>query len=378
MVDVNPVRIPQTPLKRRSMSDLGPTRPANAAAADGLAAALAAARSRLAGDGSGAAAARPRLVTFGETGAVRSLLTALFRESPFPAPAPPPPDQTVWWRWWLGERLVVVEMAPALLAAPVEPADWGAVEAALGLLAGDRRGRPMDGYVLVLPADLLAAHPDRAGDAAARLRAIAGEAAATLGWRAPVHLVVTGLQAVPGHDAFFAALPARTGNQPLGVRFDPVASDQRISGGRQDRPSRQNVAGWFSTLTRRLRQLRIGVLLAGSAETNRDGVFRFVEGLPALAPGLAAAAEGLAADGARINRSGAEGPDPDQSDPERPDPHRSAPGESPDMVRLGMVRSVYLTAPDAAASHLEDVADRFLVADAGLAGPVRPKPPRCV
>ena len=300
-----------------------------------MAAALAEARSRVTRDADRNPTTTPRFLTFGETGAVQSLLMAVFREAPFPS-AMAPGDHTLWWRWWLGERSTAVEMAPALLAGPEAADRWDRMEAALGLLAGDRRGRPLDGYLLVLAADVLAAHPDRAGDAAARLLAIVSEAEATLGWRAPIHLVVTGLQAVPGHDAFFAALPARVGSQPLGCRFDPETSDQIAPNGQPSRQPWQSVAGWFSTLTRRLRQLRMGSLLGGPPEANRDDVFRFVEGLPALAPGLAATA---------------------------------APFESGDGPRR--IGSVYLTAPNAAASHLEDVVDRFLVADAGLARPAR-------
>jgi type VI secretion system protein ImpL len=262
---------------------------------------------------------------FGDAGAAAGLPAAALRDSPFPPPAAAPAWQPVWWRWWLGDRLAAIEMAPALLARPEDGARWDALEAALGLLARHRPRRPLDGYGLALSAETLAAHPAWAGEQAARLAAVAGEAAATLGWQAPVHVIVTGLQRLPGHDGFFAALPARAGGQPLGARFDPAELALP-----EDR-----VGSWLASLTRRFRRLRLGLLLAGAAEVHRDEAFRFVEALPALAPGLAAAAAALAS-----GRPGA------------------------------ILRSIYLTAPNAAAHHLEDVAERFMAADAGLAGPV--------
>jgi type VI secretion system protein ImpL len=286
---------------------------------------LAEAQDRLAAHFGPGAALPPLLLAFGEAGAAGGLLPAALSDSPFPPPGPPPADRTVWWRWWLGEQAAIAEMAPALLADPQSVEAWDALEAALGLLARRRPARPVDGLLLVLSADGLAAHPERAGAAAARVRAIGAELALALDWQVPVHLAVVGLQAVPGHDAFFSALPAAAGGQPLGLRLEP---------GDAGRPD-ERVRAWMALLHRRLRQLRLGVLLAGPAEASRAEVFRFPEAVPALAPGLAAAAAAFAEQAAGT-----------------------------------VLRGLYLTAPEAAAQHLDEVASRFLPADAGLAGPI--------
>jgi type VI secretion system protein ImpL len=237
----------------------------------------------------------------------------------------------VWWRWWLGERLAAVEMAPSLLARPQAMAGWDAMERALGLLARHDAGGRIGGYALALSAESLAARPDHAAEAAHALATITLEVALSLRWSAPMHIVVTGLQAVPGHDAFFSGLPAPAGAQPLGLRL----------AGDDDAKPADRVQAWLGSLVSRLRRVRLGLLLSGPAEANRAEAFRFVEALPALGPGLAAAAEAIA---------------------------EAAPGPG---HRAGThLRGVYLTAPNAAARHLEDVVDRFIATDAGLAGPV--------
>jgi type VI secretion system protein ImpL len=258
-------------------------------------------------------------------------LAAALRDSPFAPPPASPAGQSVWWRWWLGERLAAAEMAPFLLARRKAIDGWDAMERALGLLARHDAGGRIGGYALALSAESLAARPDYAGETAFDLATIAVEVAATLRWQAPMHLVITGLQAVPGHDAFFSALPAPAGAQPLGLRL-PSDDDGKAA---------ERVQAWLGALVSRLRRVRLGLLLSGPAEANRAEAFRFFEALPALGPGLAAAAEAIA---------------------------EAAPG--PGYSAGTHLRSVYLTAPGAAARHLEDVVDRFIVADAGLAGPV--------
>ena len=300
------------------MTDLPDDSLAGPTILNAMAASMAAIPGRLARQGVGAQAMEsPRLLIFGETDSVRGLLTTAFRESPIPAPPQDTTDQPAWWRWWLGERVTAVEMAPALLADPTNPAYWDLTEAALGLLAKNRWDRPADGLVLAVPADRMVADPNIIGNATARLRAIGAEMKATLGWCVPLHFVVTGLQTIPGHDTFFKALPPSAGDQPLGHRFDLRTG------------SSQSVVAWLAALTNRLRRLRTDLLLAGAAEAIGDEIFRFAEGMTALAPGLAAAA--------------------------------AAPPESPTL------RGLYLTAPGSAAPHLAEVVDGFMAVDSQLA-----------
>lgn len=286
--------------------------------------------------GDAPAAALPRLLVFAPPGEADGLLAAALRDSPFAPPPSPPAQRFAWWRWWLGERLAAAEMAPSLLARPKAMTGWDAMEGAMGLLARHDAGGRIGGYALALSAETLAAIPDYAGETAFDLTTIAVEVAATLRWQAPMHIVVTGLQAVPGHDAFFSALPAAAGAQPLGLRLP----------GGDDAKSADRLQGWLGLLAARLRRVRLGLMLSGPAEANRAEAnraeaFRFVEALPALGPGLTAAAEAIA---------------------------EAAPGPG---YRAGThLRGVYLTAPNATARHLEDVFDRFIAADAGLAGPV--------
>jgi type VI secretion system protein ImpL len=267
----------------------------------------------------------PWYLVFGDGGGeARGLLAAGCHDSPFPPPERQP-EAAAGWHWWITEELAAAELAPVLFCRPEDRPAWARLEAALGLLVRHRRRLPFNGLALVLNAAMVIRHGAGMAAAGQRLRRIADEAERTIGLGVPVYVLVTGLDALPGHNPVFAALPREAGDQAIGHRFDPERP--------ADAPG--ELAAFFAGFRERLLRLRIGILGHGEPPADPLGLFRFPEEFAALRPGLTALAGALTV---------------------------------PDGTLLpARLRAVYFTAPGAAAAHATDVFKRFLPADAPLA-----------
>jgi len=133
-------------------------------------------------------------------------------------------DDTRPWHWWVFRALVAIEPGLRLSHPHATIGDGDAPwSKALALLARERRKLPLDGLVICIAAQSLRESEGAVATHAARLHRLADETTRRLQLQLPVYVVVTGLEALPGHAAFRSALPASLFRRVLGWRHaNPV------------------------------------------------------------------------------------------------------------------------------------------------------------
>jgi type VI secretion system protein ImpL len=198
------------------------------------------------------------------------------------------------WHWWVFRSLVAIEPGPRLSHPHATIGDNDAPwTKALALLAKERRKLPLDGMVICIAAQSL-----RESDAAVvahadRLHRLADEATRRLQLQLPVYVVVTGLEALPGHATFHAALPASLFRRVLGWRNAVVAADGVLD-------SRMEVQA--ETVAGRLSSTALAVLATERDLRKRREAFAFVQSLQGLQRGLHVFLERLQASDAGSER----------------------------------------------------------------------------
>lgn len=122
--------------------------------------------------------------------------------------------------WNFFDKGVVVQLRGDYLGGPDDDADTGIWDDLLGLCRAYRPQRPFDAIVLAIPcAELLQGDAQGQLALAARAKAIHRRlwlAQNRLAMRFPIHIVVTGCEAVPGFASFGAALPEAMRRSILG------------------------------------------------------------------------------------------------------------------------------------------------------------------
>ncbi|MHA6205350.1 type VI secretion protein IcmF/TssM N-terminal domain-containing protein [Dyella soli] len=188
------------------------------------------------------------------------------------------------WPWWVFKSLVAIHADPRL----VEPqedmdADASSWSRGLGLVARERRKLPLDGIVLCISVHTLLERGEPLAATAARLRDLARDATTRLQLQLPAYIVVTGLESLPGHAAFKAALPSAVLRRVLGWRV-PMADG---SHGRLD--------GYLESMAERIRAVGLAALSARRDLHGRREVYEFVRALLDLRHGLREFIDALAA-----------------------------------------------------------------------------------
>ncbi len=130
------------------------------------------------------------------------------------------------WHWWVFRSVVAIEPGPRLSHPHATIGDGDAPwSKALAMLATERRKLPLDGMVICIAAQSLREPDAVVATHADRLHRLADEATRRLELQLPVYVVVTGLEALPGHATFRSALPASVFRRVLGWRHAAVAAD---------------------------------------------------------------------------------------------------------------------------------------------------------
>ncbi|MBN8748569.1 Uncharacterised protein [Xylophilus ampelinus] len=270
---------------------------------------------------------RPWVLFMGDpTAELPALLAAA--HPPGPMPSPPAGDGDVFWRWWLAEPLVAIEVCPLPLA-PAMPQDslW---LRALHELARRRPRLPLDGVALCVSTAALQADPSVARPTFELLSRRVQDTVQGLRVQLPVYVIVTGLQRLPGYATVRAALPPEALVRVLGTRADAQI------------PALPALNRLFDPLMLRLQALRLGLLPQMHEASARADVHAFVEAMQALQPGLALLLEQMARGG-------------------------EASGGWP-------WRALCFTASGPDSAFISDLFDRWIPEDQGLARPQPEKP----
>lgn len=227
------------------------------------------------------------------------------------------------WHWTALRSMVAIAADPAVVESPDAPRTRRAWCHALLALAQERGRLPINGIVVCVDARRLQQERAVVTADAARLRRGVDHVASQLRLRLPIHVVVTGLQALDGYATVRAALPDAVRAEAIGHRLY------------NDRRSTADAV--IETVFLRLYMLRMGLLRARPAAADRLAIHGFIEALRATEAGLHVLASELF-----DQRSGA--------------------------VPAQPCRGLFLCAPDdAGGAFVEDMFERFLPADQPLA-----------
>ena len=219
------------------------------------------------------------------TGRVHDLLAAAQAAPEHTAALPTAPIRSVaqtFWRWWLLEQMVAIEVDTVRADTPQaqEAAlDW--YDALLALCT--RRDRfPLDGIVLCVTAQTLAGDPGDLATIAKAMQRMVHSASRHLRLRLPVYVVVHGLDTLDGYDLVHRLLPAGARTQALGCRAP----------GQADRGARMaSFDAVLAPIAARLHSLRMALVRADTSAPARHASHVFIEQVLALEPGLRALVE---------------------------------------------------------------------------------------
>ncbi|HBA86864.1 MAG TPA: type VI secretion system protein ImpL [Geobacter sp.] len=146
----------------------------------------------------------------------------------------------------------------------------------LALLLRYRRKEPIDGLIVTVAADRLAAGGCQELENYGRqLRLRIDELMSHLGYRFPVYLLVTKCDLVHGMPQFFARLPEQTLDQPMGLANVEMSSDVPAFIGRLS-----------ASLSQRLRSLRLLIVHQRDGKSAGSSLLLFPDAMRGLKPGL--------------------------------------------------------------------------------------------
>ncbi|ABM60957.1 type VI secretion protein IcmF/TssM N-terminal domain-containing protein [Halorhodospira halophila] len=171
--------------------------------------------------------------------------------------------------WWLSDRAVFLDTAGRYTTDPPAETGWYQL---LGLLRRVRRRRPVDGVLVTIDAGELA-ELDASGLRrwARALRTRLAELETDLGVRPPVLLIVTGVDCLPGYEAFVAAAGGGSWCGPWGAAVESAA-DPGLAAQR---------------LQAQADEARLGLMAAWAGETDAVGPFAFAADLRSVTGPLA-------------------------------------------------------------------------------------------
>lgn len=218
---------------------------------------------------------RPTLARFLFVSDAAAVLPALLSaiEPKGPVHVNLPADEEPFWRWWKLPHLIAIELCPPPL--PPEPPKDILWLHAQRLLARTRAESPLDGIVLCVSPALLCAAAQVSLPLTQLLARRIHETPAALHQTLPLHLLVTGLQDLPGYATVRAALPARLLEQVFGWRAPPAHAPAQALW-------EQAALTWQNAL----HDLRLALLVQERSAGERHDIHRFVEAALALEPGL--------------------------------------------------------------------------------------------
>jgi type VI secretion system protein ImpL len=221
--------------------------------------------SKLEGHGDGAVGALPWIVALGERGSGKSELIRAGNPPASVSTVRQAVSGTRTCDWWFFDRAVILD-TPGRYTFPVDArADGREWEEFLSLLRNARQGDPLNGVIVTVAADSLAARSAASlNDEATQIRRRIDSLTRRVGVRPPVYLVVTKIDLLAGFREFFTDVPEANRSQAMGW----VSEDDR------EEASAAGFARAVGAIARQLDRLRLSVL--GRRETDPQVGRRFL------------------------------------------------------------------------------------------------------
>jgi type VI secretion system protein ImpL len=178
-----------------------------------------------------AIAALPWLVALGERGSGKSELIRAGNPPASVSTVRQAVSGTRTCDWWFFDGAVILD-TPGRYVFPVDArADGREWEEFLALLAKARPAEPLNGVLITVAADSLAARSEASlKDEATQIRRRLDELARRVGVTPPIYLVVTKIDLLAGFKEFFADMPEPNRNQAMGWVCEDVGRAQSPAG----------------------------------------------------------------------------------------------------------------------------------------------------
>lgn len=122
--------------------------------------------------------------------------------------------------WYCSDQAVLIDTAGRYLTQTDKEVDGSAWSVLLDLLRRDRRGRPLNGVLVAVPAEvLLQGCEEDVIDLAGQIRSRVQEIQRQLRANVPIYLVLSKADIIPGFNEFFDSLTREEADQVLGASF---------------------------------------------------------------------------------------------------------------------------------------------------------------
>jgi type VI secretion system protein ImpL len=215
----------------------------------------------------------------GKTTALRSArLSSPFLQTLYGAELSGTPN----FEWWFLEQAVIIDTAGRYAVPVDEDVDQGEWCHLLRLLVKSRKREPLNGLVVTVAADrLLSGDSGSLADDGRILRRRIDELMRASGVRFPVYLLVTKCDLIQGMHQFVERLPEPSLDQAMGIINKELSADVGGVVGRV-----------FATISDRLHDMRLHLLLRPDAKDDVSGLLLFPQEFVNLKPGLDAFMEG--------------------------------------------------------------------------------------
>ncbi len=170
----------------------------------------------------------PWVLFLGDTqAAAEGLLQVARSTSPFP---PPPAADTPsqYWRWWLFKGMIAIQADPRFVCDGSDRVTRGIWYHALQQLNAERGSMPLNGIAVLVAADRLIGDPEQVRPYALNLRRLVDECMEHLQIVAPVYVIVSSCERLPGYQDFVRNIPVDALRQAVGHKLETARRDQRL------------------------------------------------------------------------------------------------------------------------------------------------------
>jgi len=196
--------------------------------------------------------------------------------------------------WWISNTAVILDTSSRYVAQDDKARDRAEWYRLLRLLRRHREHEPINGLLVTVAADTLAAQSEEKLRAdGSRLRERIEEAVQELGCDFPIYLVINKCDQIEGFTAFFTPLPSRVQAEVIGYVDDPPASPTPGVTIARGEETLERLSQGLQTIYDRLHRFRLSLLDGKIPESLKQPIFCFPEEFKALQSAILAFAKPL-------------------------------------------------------------------------------------